>query len=84
MKAHSKKEKDGSITISINFKPEGSMFEQEKQIAEATNLVGRLAMKDSLEGFDTGGEPLVFNNKRYTSKGLEKKSINAASAKSKM
>jgi len=81
MNAQSKKEKDGSMTISINFKPEGNMLQQEMQIREVTNLAGRLAVKQSLEGFDTDGQPIVVGNKRYSSKGTQKKTIRAALAK---
>ena len=66
---------DGSISITVNIKPEGSMLEQEEQIAAAVAEAGRLATMLSLKGFDTNGDPLVSDNVRFTSKGSEKKTI---------
>jgi hypothetical protein len=73
MAAQYKLEKDGSISITLNIKPEGSMLEQEEQIASAVAEVGRLATELSLKGFDTSGEPIIVNNERHTSRGEEKK-----------
>ncbi len=75
MDAQYKIERDGSISITVNIKPEGSMLEQEEQIAAAVAEAGRLATMLSLKGFDTNGDPLVSDNVRFTSKGSEKKSI---------
>jgi hypothetical protein len=83
MKAQAKREKDGSLTITLNFKPEGNMFEQESQILEATNLAGRIAMKESLESFDTDGKPIVVDNELLTSKGIQKKKSKPSLAKLK-
>ena len=65
---------DGSMTLSINFKPVGSMHEQEEQIADALNSVGLLATLKSLESFDTDCSVLVISNQLYRSR-QEKKSI---------
>lgn len=75
MAAQYKLETDGSISIIVNIKPEGSMLEQEEQIAAAVAEAGRLATMLSLKGFDTNGDPLVSDNVRFTSKGSEKKTI---------
>jgi hypothetical protein len=73
MAAQYKLEQDGSISITLNIKPQGSMLEQEEQIASAVAEVGRLATALSLKGFDTSGEPIIVGNKRHTSRGEEKK-----------
>lgn len=73
MAAQYKLESDGSISITLNIKPEGSMLEQEEQIAAAVAEVGRLATALSLKSFDTGGEPIIVDNEKHTSRGEEKK-----------
>lgn len=73
MAAQYKLEQDGSISITLNLKPEGSMLEQEEQIAAAVAEVGRLATELSLKGFDTAGEPIIVDNEKHTSRGEEKK-----------
>ena len=77
MAAQYKLEPDGSISITLNIKPEGSMLEQEEQIAAAVAEVGRLATQLSLKGFDTDGRPIILDNVRHTSRGEEKKVPNA-------
>ncbi len=81
MGAQYKKEDDGSISIVINIKPEGSMLEQEEQIAAALAEAGRLATELSLSSFDTDGKPIIVNNERYTSRGQEKKTFKAPGEK---
>lgn len=66
-------ESDGTITITTKLKPEGSMLEQEEQIAAAVAEVGRIATVFSLKSFDTAGQSQVLNNEKYTSRGEEKK-----------
>ncbi len=73
MKAEHKIEKDGSISITLNLKPVGSMLQQEDQIAEAIAEAGRIATAYSLRQFDTDGRPIVVNNVKHTSRGQEKK-----------
>lgn len=73
MAAHYKKETDGSISITVNVKPQGSFMEQEEQIAAAVAEVGRLASGLSLASFDTDGRPIIVDNVKHTSRGLEKK-----------
>ncbi len=73
MAAQYKLESDGSVSITLNIKPEGSMLEQEEQIAAAVAEVGRLATELSLKGFDTNGQPLIVENVKHTSRGQEKK-----------
>lgn len=66
-------EQDGSVSITLNIKPQGSMLEQEEQIASAVSEVGRLATELSLKGFDTDGQPIIVDNVKHTSRGEEKK-----------
>jgi len=42
-------EEDGSIIITVKIKPEGSMLEQEEQIAAAVAEAGRIATVFSLK-----------------------------------
>lgn len=77
MAAQYKLEQDGSVSITLNIKPQGSMLEQEEQIAAAVAEVGRLATAVSLKGFDTDGSAIVVDNVRHTSKGEKKKPTKA-------
>ena len=81
MGAQYKKEADGSISITVNIKPTGSMLEQEEQIAGAVAEVGRLATVLSLQGFDTNGNPVIVDNVKHTSRGQEKKTFKHRGAK---
>jgi hypothetical protein len=76
-------ESDGTITITTKLKPEGSMLEQEEQIAAAVAEVGRLATVFSMKNFDTAGQSLVLGNEKYTSRGEEKKVIKHRTGKLK-
>jgi hypothetical protein len=73
MAAQYKIELDGSISITLNIKPEGSFLDQEEQIASAVAEVGRLASELSMKQFDTDGRPTIIDNVKHTSRGLEKK-----------
>lgn len=73
MAAQYRKESDGSISITVNIKPQGSFLEQEGQIAAAVSEIGRLATKLSLADFDTDGRPVIVGNVKHTSRGQEKK-----------
>jgi hypothetical protein len=68
-----KQEEDGSLTVSVNLRFEGSMLEMEEKIALTVNELGKIATKEALKQFDTDGSPIVVGNRRYTSKGLVKK-----------
>lgn len=83
MGAKYKLEADGSVTITMNIKPQGSMLEQEEQIAAALAEVGRLATALSLKEFDTDGRPLIVDNIKHTSRGQEKKATKRRTGKSK-
>jgi len=66
-------EADGSIIITMKLKPEGSFLEQKEQIAVAVAEVGRLASHLSVKAHDTDSRPLIVENQKYTSRGVEKK-----------
>ena len=81
MRPQHKIEPDGSVTITMNLKTEGSMLEQEEQIAAALAEVGQLATSISLKKFDTDGRPIVVGNVKHTSRGEEKKTIRRPTGK---
>jgi len=76
-------EADGSLSITTRIKPEGSMLEQEEQIAAAVAEAGRIATVFSLKGFDTAGQSQIKGNEKLTSRGQEKKSTNRRTGKLK-
>jgi hypothetical protein len=78
-----KREEDGSITVSVNLQFEGSMLEMEENIAQAVNELGKLATVEALKKFDTDGQAIVVENKKYTSKGRVKKNIRPPTDKQK-
>jgi uncharacterized protein (DUF2126 family) len=82
MAAQYKIEPDGSVSITLNIKPEGSMLEQEEQIAEGVAEVGRLATELSLNSFDTDGRAVIVGNVKHTSRGQEKKKLSNAVGRS--
>lgn len=66
-------EQDGSITVSINWQPKGTMLEKETQIRDVVNEVGRCATGMALKSFDTNGEPILVEGIKHTSKQPQKK-----------
>jgi len=68
-----REESDGSITLSVNLKLEGSMLEMEEQIQQMVNNMGLKATLTALEKFDTDGSPIVVDGETLTSKGSAKK-----------
>jgi uncharacterized Fe-S cluster-containing radical SAM superfamily enzyme len=75
------KELDGSITVSINVKLEGTMLSQEEQIEQALVELGLKMSQLSVESFDTDGSPIIVSNEKYTSKGQQKKRFKHPTAK---
>jgi len=57
----------------MKIKTEGSMLEQEEQIAAAVAEAGRIATVFSLKDFDTAGQSQIRGNEKFTSRGQEKK-----------
>jgi hypothetical protein len=74
---------EGEIILKLKLNPTGSMLEQEAQIAAGLNELGRIATGISLKSFDTTGLPIVIENVKHTSKGLEKKNIRRPTGKRK-
>ncbi|MEM6342650.1 MAG: hypothetical protein AAF927_02175 [Bacteroidota bacterium] len=74
MSSKIQKESDGSYTLSINLKFEGSMLEIEEYIQERVNEIGLKATLAALAKFDTQGEALQIKGKSMSSKGAVKKS----------
>jgi hypothetical protein len=74
MESDIKQEKDGSYTVSVNFKLEGSMLEMEEHILEMVNTIGLKATMEALGKFDTDGKPIEVKGEKLTSKGEQKKS----------
>ncbi|MCB0593804.1 MAG: hypothetical protein H6557_07530 [Lewinellaceae bacterium] len=74
MQSKIQKEQDGSYTITVNVKLEGSMLKMEEHIQEAVNEIGLKATLEALKKFDTSGEPLQKGGEQLTSKGAQKKS----------
>lgn len=83
MKSDIKQEKDGSYTVRVNFKLEGSMLEMEDHIQEMVNKVGLKATLEALGKFDTDGKPIEVKGERMTSKGKQKKSSKPRTEKEK-
>ncbi len=73
MKREIREEADGSITLSVNFKLEGSMLEMEEHIQQMVNEMGLKATLKALEKFDADGTPIIVGGKALTSKGKVKK-----------
>jgi len=49
------------------------MLQQEEQIRQAINQVGRSATGLALKSFDTNGDPIKIDGVKYTSKKPQKK-----------
>ena len=76
MESSYKKEEDGTITMTVKFKLEGNLLDQETTLQGYLQEAGRMALSESLKELDTEGQPIVVNNERYTSRGQEKKNTN--------
>ena len=76
MRSEIREEQDGSITVSINLKLDGSMLSMEDDIQQVVNELGLKATLKALEQFDADGTPIEVGGKTLTSKGkIKKKSI---------
>jgi len=70
MEARITKRSATSYTIEVEIPHEfNSMLEAETRIQEQVNKVGVLATGEALQQFDTGGEPLVVDGIKFTSRG---------------
>lgn len=67
-------ERDGKLVVELVFDLTGaSMLEMEEGIQDVLNSAGQIASASVLGKFDTDGGPIVVDNVRYTSKGVQKK-----------
>ncbi len=64
---------DGSITVSVTLKLEGSMMEMENKVLNAVNEVGCIATGEALKQFDTNGMPLIKNGIKWTKRNKDSK-----------
>ena len=63
---------DGSVTFSLTLPAasnELSMLAQEERLMAALNAVGRAGSRHLLHGFEADGQPLVHEDRTWTSKG---------------
>lgn len=67
--------KDGTITFSISTKLEGSFLQQEEQIQEIVNELGKAATQQALMQLDVSEQSIKVSDVKYSRKGQEKKSI---------
>lgn len=74
-------EPDGSYTVSLNVRLEGSLLEKEEQIAAHVNTLGNYLTGKVLQDLDTDGSPILSQNVKYTSKGVQKKTSRPPTAK---
>jgi len=75
MESRYKKSPDGTITLTLTFKPTGDLYDQETALQIGLQEAGRIMMEEAIKSLDTNGEPIVVGNVRHTSRGLEKKTI---------
>ena len=72
MQSETRLNPDGTVTFSITL-PQASadlsMLEQEERLMEALNAVGRAGARHLLGAFDAHGQPLVHEQRNWTSKG---------------
>jgi hypothetical protein len=67
-------ERDGKLVVELVFDLTGdNMLNMEESIQDVLNSAGQLASEAALNKFDTDGRPIMVDNVRYTSKGLQKK-----------
>lgn len=79
MESTYKKSADGTVTITMTFKPEGDLMDQETALQIGLQEAGRIAIQEAIKELDADGRPLVVSNERYTSRGMEKKVIKRSS-----
>ena len=71
---------DGYIEFRMKLPTGGSLLEQELAIQTCINTAGCILTEQSLLSFDTDGSPIKVGDTSYSSKGLEKKGMNASTA----
>ena len=71
---------DGYIEFRMKLPTGGSLLDQELAIQTCINTAGCILTEQSLLSFDTDGSAIKVGDMAYSSKGLEKKSINVFTA----
>lgn len=61
--------------MTLKFKPEGDLMDQETALQIGLQEAGRVLMEEAIKSLDTNGDPIIVDNERHTSRGLEKKAI---------
>jgi hypothetical protein len=79
MKSTYQKGPDGTVIITLTFKPEGDLMDQETALQVVLQEAGRIVMEEAIKELDADGRPIVVSNERYTSRGEEKKHIKRSS-----
>jgi len=64
---------DGSVTVSVTIKLQGSLMDMEKSILDATNQVGNQATSEALKRFDTDGSPIIKDGIKWTARNKDSK-----------
>ena len=64
---------NGTVTVSITIKLQGSLIEMENTILDATNGIGCLATAAALKRFDSNGSPIIREGIKWTAKGQDAK-----------
>lgn len=66
--------RDGKLVVELVFDLTGdNMLDMEEGIQDVLNKAGQIASASALNKFDTTGLPIMVDNVRYTSKGVQKK-----------
>jgi hypothetical protein len=61
-----------TVMITLTFKPEGDLMDQETALQVGLQEAGRVVMKEAIKELDTDGRPIMVSNEGYKSRGQEK------------
>ncbi len=77
------KQEGSELTYEVKIKLEGDMLSMEEQIQGLVNQIGQTTTASALKQCDTDGKAIEMHGERYTSKGVQKKTIKRRMDKSK-
>lgn len=77
------KQEGSELIYEVKVKLEGDMLSMEEQIQGLVNQIGQTTTAIALKQCDTDGRAIEVQGERYTSKGVQKKSIKRRMDKSK-
>lgn len=77
------KQEGSELIYEVKVKLEGDMLSMEEQIQGLVNQIGQTTTAIALKQCDTDGRAIEVQAERYTSKGVQKKSIKRRMDKSK-